>query len=774
MSAQPARLAWWHTLRREAVVWLVPLLGLGITAGLWWAVREATDRRAEERFAHQAQQLRQELLARLLTYEQVLRGGAALFDASQSVDREEWRRYVTRLRLDQHLPGVQAVGFVLRVPPDARPGFVQDLQAEGLGPREIHPPSDRTDCYCVKYVEPLEGANLRALAYDAGVEPLRRQALDRARDSGEATLTAPLVLAQDQGLDQPAGGPGVVMFMPVYQADLPLQTGAERDRALRGWVYGAFRVRELVGAMEHSALRDSQLTLFDGAPAQGARLYASANSSPLGRYQVELPLDVAGRRWTAQLHSRPGFDAQARNGLPWATALTGGTLSLMLGWVLAVQARARRRADDAAAALAVSEQRWRFMVHYLPVGAIHVEGESFTLNAAAQAITGYGQDEITTVTQWFQAMYGPKAAAALAQYEADRAAGFPQPRVLRLRRRDGQQRAVRVSGFHHSQGDVWLMNDVTDELESQARARLLVSALEAVGNAVIITDLDARIEWVNPAFEALTGYPLSEALGHTPGELVRSGQQDDTFYALMWDTLHAGRIWQGELINRRRDGSLYHAELTITPVRDSRGQARHYVGVQHDITERKHLENQLLELASTDPLTGLPNRRQFVARMQDELARTRRKPHYQTALLMLDLDHFKRVNDSLGHAAGDAVLRHFAQLLRAALRQVDTPGRIGGEEFAVLLPDTALAAAQTLAERLRQQVEASAASGQGPPVPITVSIGVAELWATDTDVADALARADQALYAAKHSGRNRVVLAPLAAPAGPAPAPGPQ
>ena len=178
-----------------------------------------------------------------------------------------------------------------------------------------------------------------------------------------------------------------------------------------------------------------------------------------------------------------------------------------------------------------------------------------------------------------------------------------------------------------------------------------------------------------------------------------------------------------------------------------------------DVVESKRLEAELVEMATTDFLTGLLNRRNFLSTMEDELNRLKRFDIARAAVLMLDLDHFKRVNDTYGHAAGDAVLKHFAHLIRAELRKVDNGGRLGGEEFAILLLGAELDAAQTFAERLRNTVAATALIFENQPIKITVSIGIAMLSPDDAGPDDALMRADKALYEAKHNGRNRVCCA---------------
>lgn len=307
-------------------------------------------------------------------------------------------------------------------------------------------------------------------------------------------------------------------------------------------------------------------------------------------------------------------------------------------------------------------------------------------------------------------------------------------------------------------GAVVAFHDITDRQASQARDQLLVSALEAVPNGIVITDQQARIEWVNPAFESLTGHPRESAIGRRPAELVKSGLQDQTFYESMWRTILAGKTWRGEVINKKRDGSLYNEELIIAPVLAKSGEIRHFVGIKQDITARKHLEAELQTLATTDPLTGLPNRRHFLAQLEQEFARSRRFGEPGIALLMLDLDHFKQINDTHGHAAGDAVLRSFAERMRCSLRKTDLAGRLGGEEFAILLIGSERPSATDFAERLRTQVAADSVEFEGKTLRVSVSIGVTQLSTDDATADAALARADVALYQAKAKGRNRVEL----------------
>jgi diguanylate cyclase (GGDEF)-like protein/PAS domain S-box-containing protein len=305
---------------------------------------------------------------------------------------------------------------------------------------------------------------------------------------------------------------------------------------------------------------------------------------------------------------------------------------------------------------------------------------------------------------------------------------------------DGLARAIRYALFR---------------AELEARNNLLVAALEAAANGIMITDKSAVITWVNSAFTRLTGYNAKEAIGHKPTTLLNSGVQDERFYQAMWNNIMQGKYWRGELINKRKNGTLYHEELSIAPVKNKAGDITHFIGIKDDITERKQLENQLQKLANTDPLTHLFNRRVFLEKLAQELARLARCTTQSAALLMIDLDYFKRINDTYGHAMGDEVLRRFAYIVRKTSRVIDIPARLGGEEFAILLPNTTQNEAMTIAERLRRQVADIAISHEKGLVNVTISIGGVALSANEVDNDVVLSHADTALYEAKDAGRNQ-------------------
>lgn len=285
------------------------------------------------------------------------------------------------------------------------------------------------------------------------------------------------------------------------------------------------------------------------------------------------------------------------------------------------------------------------------------------------------------------------------------------------------------------------------EVQMQLKARVFEQGSEAI----VITDSQGYIVRVNRAFSGITGYSEAEALGRKPS-MLSSGRQGPEFYKAMWASINDHGHWQGEVWNRRKDDSVYPEWLSISVLRDSGGAVLNYVGIATDISQRKKDEEQIRLLADFDPLTGLPNRRLLQDRIATALSHAQRQGE-PLALMFLDLDRFKNVNDSLGHHVGDKLLIQVAQRLKSVLREQDTVCRVGGDEFVLLCIGTDAEGAAHVAAKLLE-VTSMACEIDQHELAVTFSIGIA-LYPTDGDTFEALSMsADTAMYRAKQSGRN--------------------
>jgi len=344
-------------------------------------------------------------------------------------------------------------------------------------------------------------------------------------------------------------------------------------------------------------------------------------------------------------------------------------------------------------------------------------------------------------------------------------AGLPAEIDVEVRAADGGLRDhhIRFVAERDDSGEIVgalaFGRDITERKQAEAEQRVAAVAFESQ-EAIAITDPRQVILRVNHAFTRITGYSAEEAIGQTPAGLLKSGRHDNRFYLEMWDALNHEGHWQGEIWNRRKDGSIFPEWLNITVVKDEHGQVANYVAAFSDTSRNKQAEAEIHTLAFYDPLTELPNRRLMLDRLIHTLTSSERSCHYG-AVLLIDLDHFKELNDTKGHGVGDLLLIEVAKRLRACLRADDTVARLGGDEFVVILADLganadhAAVQAEAIAEKIRTEIglpsKLQETVYQGSP-----SIGICLFHGQDISVDELIMRADTAMYQAKRSGRNAI------------------
>lgn len=336
---------------------------------------------------------------------------------------------------------------------------------------------------------------------------------------------------------------------------------------------------------------------------------------------------------------------------------------------------------------------------------------------------------------------------------------------------DIEHRIVRSDGtmlFIHQQGKVTrddegtitcvagTVQDITQRRQTEEQMRKLSGAVEQIADSVMITDHNGTIEYINPAFESMTGYSSEEVIGKTP-RILKSNKQSQAYYERLWKTILSGEVFSDVIINHKKNGQIYYEEKTITPQQDHYGNIVHFIATGKDVTERIEAQERLHHLAHHDALTGLPNRVLLQDRLEQAIARSRWHSR-KVAVLFIDVDRFKLINDTLGHDVGDQLLKSMAQRLDDCTREGDTVARLGGDEFAVVLNDIA-------AQKDIAPIADKILNSLGEPILVnqqelfvTVSIGISLFPRDGNDSHELLKKADVAMYRAKAQGKDNYQL----------------
>jgi diguanylate cyclase (GGDEF)-like protein/PAS domain S-box-containing protein len=379
------------------------------------------------------------------------------------------------------------------------------------------------------------------------------------------------------------------------------------------------------------------------------------------------------------------------------------------------------------------------------------------VSPAFERVTGRPAEEfIADWRTWLESVH-PDDRQILVDAHAKLAAGIPYDIEYRSHHADGREIWINARGYPlrdaagtmiHATG---VAADITSRKHAEEQLRLSARAFESIADGIIVTDAARNIVSVNKSYCSMTGYEPKELIGKRP-RIFQSGRHDAEFYDEVWKSIDTEGHWRGELWSRRSNGDTFPEMVSIGAVKDRAGTTTHYVGVCTDISEVKRYEAQLEHQARHDVLTGLPNRVLFEERFTRALAEAHRSAT-KTGVLFIDLDHFKHVNDSLGHAAGDSLLHEWARRLSATVRRSDTVARFSGDEFAVLLEAVSHADMEGIAGKALAAL-ASPFHVSGHDLFLSASIGISLYPDDGTDAATLLKNADTALYRAKMDGRN--------------------
>lgn len=396
-----------EVFHNPATAWVILFISFILTALAWHISDNAVRKRAAERFGFQSQDILSAIAGRMQEYEMVLRAGAGLFNASENVSREDWRKFSEELHLQRYFPGIQGVGFSLMVPAADKAGHVARVRAQGFPDYGIRPGGERPVYSSIVYLEPFDWRNQRAFGYDMYAEPIRRAAMERARDTGAPAVSGRVTLVQETRQDLQYG---FLMYMPVYRRGMPVEAVEQRRAALEGFVYSPFRVRDLMTGILGAGQGGIDFELYDGkAPSPESLLYKHAQNKetryrpPAGGARLEglHDLTIAGRDWSLYVYARPGYLSAMEENQPLMVAVGGVMVDIMLFLVILSLGRQQKRAEHLAGQmteqLARSEKRYRVLFEQAKAPMLIIDpqdGSIVDTNEAAVAFYGYERDRL--------------------------------------------------------------------------------------------------------------------------------------------------------------------------------------------------------------------------------------------------------------------------------------------------------------------------------------------------------------------------------------------
>ena len=599
--------------------WLILCLGLTLTFNLWRSYQTDARHDLDVEFQIISDRLSDAILQRLKSNEQVLRGVVGLFNSSQDVSREEFKNYVQALQLEDRFPGIQGVAFSKLLQPADLSAHVAEIRRQGHANYSIRPEGARDLYTSIIYVEPFAGRNLRAFGFDMYAEPVRQAAMQRARDEGVAAMSGRVTLVQETKDDVQQG---FLIYLPVYRNNMPHATLEERRANLLGWAYSPLRINDMMNGVlsqvDFAGIKPLvNFEIFAAEHASESSLMfdsdgkSSSSKHALSAFSSELKFTFGGNVWSVRIFSLPGFEAHLDQKHSYLIALAGVAFSVLL----ALYAFAQRqvvislyKTAEANRALVNSKERYQTLFSSMAEGVFYqqADGTITDANAAALGLFGVTRDELLGRTSM-----NPDWRVIDESGEVLAPENHPSMFALRT----GQAVINKVVGvfnpIRHS--IVWLgisaipqfldgesvpyqvfvtMFDLSERKAAEEKLRVMVAAIEQSSNAIEITNADAVIEYVNPAFLKSVGRSYEAVIGQNP-RIFASGQTPQATYEAMWRQLSAGQSWTGEFINKRPGGVVYIEHASIAPIIQSDGRISHFIAIKEDVTELKRTEAEL-------------------------------------------------------------------------------------------------------------------------------------------------------------------------------------
>ncbi len=653
--------------------WLVLALSLGATGGLWQAAKVSTEQEVHDYFDFRVREAVDKTAQRLTVYTEVLRGAEGLFRASANVNRNTFKAYVAALRLADDFPGIQGVGFSLLIPPSEKERHIAAIRKEGFPEYVIRPEGKRDIYTSIIYLEPFAERNLRAFGYDMYSEPVRRAAMERARDTGLPEMSGKVLLVQEATQNIQAG---FLLYLPVYRG--PHETPAQRRANIVGWVYAPFRMADLMHGIYGEHALDLDIHIYDGTDVSETSLMydsslLSGEKLVTHRYSTSQRLELAGHTWTLQIASRPSLDSRVNTERAKLIAAGGTATSLLLTLIIWILVHGRRRAlllaQQMNRELIASEQALRTSEGKLQaildnadvaIGWADEAGTIEYLNRKFTELFGYAVADVPTIEQWYQRAY-PDAAyreRIVAQWQAAVAKARQEgtaiaPQEIEVACKDGNRRWAVLNSAWVGSTILVSFNDITARKRYEETLQRWAHIFEYAEWGIIIGSADGQhIELMNPAFAKARGYGVEELMHVTIPELFVPEERAALDEHVR--TAHETGHHTFEARHLRRDGSSFPVLVDVTAVKDTRGQVLYRVINVQDISQLKAAEKALQD--SKAILQSILDNSPYMIWLKDTHGR-----FVAANRSFLDSTGRKNMNEVLGKTDADLWPEHLAR-----------------------------------------------------------------------------------------------------------------
>ncbi|MEG3935502.1 PAS domain S-box protein [Microcoleus sp. T3_B1] len=590
-----------------------------MTASAWQYTSQSIRQTARQTFERQSTLVKDLIEERMQVYFDALHAGQGLFAASQSVNRAEWKAFVEALKLQQRYPGINGLGFIRYVPGERKIIYEQQVRQDtsinpdGYPNFAIKPPGIRSAYFVIEYIEPLL-PNYPAFGLDVRHESRRREAAQRARDTGEIAATARIVLVQDQEKK-----PGLLIFLPLYKKGMPSTSVEEKRRAFVGFVYAPLKTGDLIReALAHETnmkldleIYENQELLYDGDPKVSA---IDQKRDPL--YRNIQTLGVGGQRWDLHFAANPDLLSQSQRYLPVLILSAGSLISILLATIMwslvSSRSRALALANQITSELQQTHSFLQTVIDHLPV-ALFVKdttaerADTFKLwNKTSEYLFGLAAKQ--TIGKTVNDCSLEEQAGFFKQqereiFERETLEDIPEELINSHSRGQRVLHTIKVPIFDKNNNAQYLLcisEDITERKQAEEALQNTLRELEfhklALDQSAIVAETDHRgiITYANDNFCEISKYSRDELIGQTH-RLIKSDYHPPSFFKQLWSTIASGNVWRGEIKNRAKDGSYYWVDTTIVPFLDKNGKAFKYLAIRFDITQIKQTQTALQE-----------------------------------------------------------------------------------------------------------------------------------------------------------------------------------